>query len=215
MPHGCGLNQRRECYGFINRACFLKLLIKHLPYGDKQPEGTRDTARLLGSGLQDAVTRGPQQTAYSWWQLSRLKLQFSPALSNRLLTATFSPPRCSPGLFRQARVKFLPNPDIPKQLSYVWTLNDMLGKRMYSTTRQCLQQSLLWPTQPADPLNTISPCLLGKWQCKPHSRFTCYIHGTKQLPNNTMRLPDSRKPLLLHSQFIVHSWEHTTKLEGF
>lgn len=53
------------------------------------------------------------------------------------------------------------------------------GKWMYSTTRQCLQQSLLWPTQPADPLNTISPCLLGKRQFKLHSHFTCYIHGTK------------------------------------
>lgn len=50
---------------FINRALFQKLLIKHLPYGCKQPEGTTDAAHLPRSSLQEAVTQAPQQTVYN------------------------------------------------------------------------------------------------------------------------------------------------------
>lgn len=166
---------------------------------------------LPSSSLQGAVTQGPQQTAYSWCQLSRLKFHFTPVPSNTLLTAIFSPPSCSPGLFQQAIAKFLLNPHIPKKLNYVWKLNDMLGKRAYSTMRQCLWQSLLWLTQPADPLNTISPCLLGKRQFKPHGCFTYYTHVTKTTAKQHNKASCSPGKPTLHHQFMAHSWEHTNQ----
>jgi len=66
----------------------------------------------------------------------------------------------------------------------------MLGQRMYFTTRQRLQQSLLWLAQPADPLNTILP-LPSRKAAKVASSVTFVVQ--KQLPNNTTRLPGVQK----------------------
>lgn len=131
----------------------------------------------------------------------------------------FPPPSCPPGLFQRAPAKFLPNPHVPKQLNYVWKLNDMLGKGMYSTTRQHLRQSLLWPIQPADPLNTISPCLLGKWQFKPHIALHTTLMSPKQPPNNTTGLPVPQENLLATVDlWHVHEntpTENTNRTWGF
>lgn len=121
-----------------------------------------------GSFCKGSITEGIQLVPIEQTEVS----PHPKALSNRL-TAIFSPSRYSSGLIQQPIAKCLPTPHIPKQLNYFWKLNDTLGRRAYSTARHSVQQGLLWPSQPADPLNTIAPCLLGKRHLKPHSRFVC------------------------------------------
>lgn len=140
-----------------------------------------------------------QEASASWADWSCTSPQLLATDTHR----TFPPPSCPAGLLQRAPAKFLPDPHTPKQLNDVWKLNDMLGKGMYSTTRQRLRQSLLWPIQPADPLNTISPCLLGKRQLKPHIALHTTLMSPKQLPNNTTGLPVPRESLLA----TVNLWQ--------
>lgn len=137
--------------------------------------------RLLAYWEQsaDSFHTGPAQTAYSWCQLSRLKLEFFPALSNRLLHRNLLPTNLFTGTIPAANSKIplcSPHPRAAtlflKTEWHAWQKNIFYGEELLTT-----RFTLAYPT--SRPTKHHQPCLLGKWQLKPHSLFLCYIQGTK------------------------------------